>query len=188
MVTVTASQPGDNGYLPADPVSVTFCVNPVPEISIATENVAVLVLESNYETGNQWYRNSTSLSGETNQQYLVDQTGEYTVQVDIDGCVGESSVFNAVLTNVSPEAEITATLFPNPVHEMLKLQISNLDSRMESEVFVLDINGSMVLRDKMVNVSNVKTIELDVSSLSNGSYFLMIKTGDQVIRERFSKN
>ena len=129
----------------------------------------------------------SALSGEVDQQHLVGETGAYTVEVDIDGCMGVSGEFNAVLTNVDEVNEITTTLFPNPVSERLNIQINNLDRTIDTEVLVIDLNGSILMRDRMIQRGNTKSLELDVTQLSEGNYFLMVQTGDQVIRERFSK-
>ncbi len=186
-VTITASQAGDNRYLPADRVTVTFCVNPLPLISLFEEGTSFLTLQSNYDTGNQWYVNDSHINGANEQQYIVSESGDYMVKVSIGGCTGVSDMFNAVLTHVETEVNKSISLFPNPVHQYLNIELSNINNTGISEVFVINSNGSTVMRKSMNQNSYMNTLIIDVSQLKPGIYYLLIKTGDEVIRKRFSK-
>ena len=69
-------------------------------------------------------------------------------------------------------------LYPNPTHSILNIQT---DKTIE-EVSIIDISG----RTTNVKLSENNTI--DVSNLSSGIYFIVIKTTEGFYREKFIKN
>ncbi len=71
-------------------------------------------------------------------------------------------------------------LFPNPTEE--ELQISS-DIIIDT-IFMIDINGRVLKRIEVSKTSH----SLDVSSLSNGIYFLEIQSGDFISTRKFIKN
>lgn len=58
-------------------------------------------LTSNIATGNQWYKNATPINGATSQDYIVDASGEYTLQIAAtSGCA--SAVSAPVTVTINP--------------------------------------------------------------------------------------
>jgi hypothetical protein len=80
-ISVTAYQDGDEGYLAADPVNQSFCINPLkPEISAAIENGQPILISSS-ASDNQWFINGNLLVGAVNDTLFIEETGTYSVKV-----------------------------------------------------------------------------------------------------------
>jgi hypothetical protein len=70
------------------------------------------------------------------------------------------------------------TLYPNPTHSILNIQT---DKTIE-EVAIIDFCG------RTANVKLAANNTIDVSTFSNGIYFILIKTTEGFFREKFIKN
>jgi hypothetical protein len=187
MVTVTATQSGNRGYLAADPVSISFCVTPLPIISRIAEGSSVVTLQSSYKSGNHWYVDGAIIDGVTGRQYIVEEGGNYTVVVSVDGCVGGSEGYNVVLTSVETQEELATSLYPNPAVNYVNVELSSDNNYGISEISVINANGRTIMTKLPGSGSHMRKLEIDIADLHSGTYFLMIKTGDSLLRKRFSK-
>ena len=73
-----------------------------------------VVLSSSSAAGNQWYKDGSPISGETNQTYAATTAGTYTVVTTIAGCSSAASAGTVVAVNPAPSAasiSATATSF-----------------------------------------------------------------------------
>jgi len=80
---------------------------------------------------------------------------------------------------------ISATLYPNPASQAINL---NLEMEHESEVnlTVFDLTGRVVMQRELgEQPAGHQSIELDLTSLNNGAYFMKIETGNEVQTARF---
>lgn len=71
---------------------------------------------------------------------------------------------------------VTLSIYPNPASSDLTIETEAIIESIE----IFDINGSMV--------QNETTNNFSVASLTNGIYFIHVKTNEGVITERFIKN
>ena len=91
-VTIRASQPGNADFNPAEDVEQTFCANPQkPTVSTPVEGFVTVVLSSSTDEGNQWFSGGNPIPGETSKTVSVMESGIYSVQVTVNGCVSELS-------------------------------------------------------------------------------------------------
>ena len=112
--TVIVSNPGCSGPASAA-VAVTVTALPAtPTISAggATTFCAggSVTLTSSSASGNQWYLNGNAINAATNQQYVANASGNYTVKVTANGCTSAASaatnvIVNAVATTPTINAE-----------------------------------------------------------------------------------
>lgn len=77
---------------------------------------------------------------------------------------------------VNAEVPTKLSVYPNPVSNILKVDIPSDQSR-DNEILLMDITGRMVLKEKNRLVPGVNHFELNISSLKPGVYLL--KTNDQ---------
>ena len=96
----------------------------------------------------------------------------YTIRVTFDPCVS--------LRDLTIEPQIN--IYPNPTSGKFKIQISNLMS--DVEMFITNIHGQEILRDKFVINSPLFTKEIDVSKLPKGVYFINFRNVNFVKTER----
>jgi Uma2 family endonuclease len=74
-------------------------------------------------------------------------------------------------------------IYPNPAKDLLQLEIVN--GLTISEYWIIDQFGKELLKNEVAGDKSIKHI--DVSQLSNGFYFLKIKTDNQEIIKKFIK-
>jgi hypothetical protein len=74
-------------------------------------------------------------------------------------------------------------VFPNPVGELLNVDLSKLQLGGDITLTVLDINGRKIMTNTM---SASSSIQLDVAGLQNGNYILQINSSDYIIGKRFT--
>ncbi len=77
------------------------------------------------------------------------------------------------------------SLYPNPANKILNITIGDVQPNGKSTVSIINSSGAMVRAIK-VNSRN-KIVQLNVSSLTRGTYFIKIISGDKVRNKRFVK-
>ncbi len=156
-----------NSCVSATSNAIVVLVNPLPPIPTITATGNIL--QSSSVSGNQWFLNSVSIGGATNQQYTVQAAGPYTVQVTLNGCNSISSVFNFVATGiVNPSAwNYDVVVFPNPVND--NLYISNRSNR-KLDITIMDITGKVALHYYL----NVTNGSVNMKKLARGTYLVSI--------------
>jgi len=83
------------------------------------------------------------------------------------------------LRNLSLSSEI----FPNPAKNTLRINIPTIEAN--TEITMLNTTGHVMLKEI---INNESEIQLNISSLSNGIYFLKIRSGADFYTGKFIKN
>ncbi|CAN5397420.1 hypothetical protein BH20BAC1_BH20BAC1_01670 [soil metagenome] len=84
-----------------------------------------------------------------------------------------------------PTEVINFSLYPNPVNKILNINIGDIQPNGKSTVAIINSSGAVV-RTIQVNGRN-NIMQLHVSSLAPGIYFIKIINGDKVMNRRFVK-
>ncbi|MFN8308372.1 MAG: YDG domain-containing protein [Chitinophagales bacterium] len=105
-------------------------------------------------------------------------------QIDIDGHFEYSHIASAA---VNSETATTVSLFPNPAHQQLQVNIY-IGEPSVAVMKVVNVLGAEVLSNKQNLAAGANNISLSVSDLPSGSYLLFINTGTQVIERKFVKS
>lgn len=98
-------------------------------------------------------------------------------QVDADGRYNYSSIVQVQFSRT-----LTYGLYPNPTKGALYLSLNG--DHKTVEVIITDVSGKNVLR-KILNPTN--TIQMNLSHLPNGSYFIKVQNGAAVWSAKFLK-
>ncbi len=88
------------------------------------------------------------------------------------------SVFISSTVEINETRMLSLSISPNPTSNELKISISN---NSESEIIVVDLQG----KEKIKLNTKESFIKLDVSSLENGIYLMVVKNADTVYQEKF---
>ena len=120
----------------------------------------------------QWFLNGDSIDGDPNRAWVIMKDslvdGIYTVAVSNDNCTKISPDYIWTANTVNEIVSGIVTAFPNPTTGIIKLQTTGQEQ--VKSVSVLDVNGRIV----HVN-TQVKSTQIDISSLDSGMYFMKIE-------------
>jgi len=102
---------------------------------------------------------------ETNCTFSTQKTFWYYKDIDLDPClISEPRLAN----------ETTIEIYPNPVSNILSLQMSNESS---SSIKLYDMNGQLVFEE--INLPEINSMQIDVSNYNSGIYILVVNNGSE---------
>lgn len=140
-------------------------------------------LISNYESGNQWYLNGVILEGENGKELVATESGLYTLEVNISGCISTTDR-QFVVTNLENSIERTIRVYPNPANDKFKLEV---DSAEPVRARLFNTMGIEVKGVEMTGSALIKQTEFDLSNQSNGMYILHVQKGGRVHQVKIIK-
>lgn len=118
---------------------------------------------------------NTAITGATSRSFTPSSSGEYAVEVGVNGCVDTSEcVVVDIANSLRDELRLTLTASPNPTAGQLQLELGQ--TFLQSSVEVYSLQGQKVLANEANNSSR---LTLDLSSLSSGMYIINVKAGDK---------
>ena len=183
-VSITAIQGGNVGYLPADPVNQSFCINPhKPEIGAAFDKDQSILISSS-EDDNQWFFNGQPIANAINDTIYTEETGHYSVQVETDQCLSEvSDELFIELTGLNFNELININTYPNPTDGIVTFSLPEQTKGNLLKLSLLDLSGRYILRLVDLPQTTNKT-SIDLSYLEPGvyTYILLNTTSDRVYR------
>lgn len=101
----------------------------------------------------------------------------------IDFKVNENEIVNGVSEWVG---ENGLQVFPNPTSAQISLSI-NSSTTFEANLSLTSVTGSLVLAQPENIVTGQQVVNMDLSDLAEGVYFLQLTTGNEVISRRIVK-
>jgi hypothetical protein len=128
-----------------------------------------------------------SPGGQTTQTIMGLLPGDYSVCItNAGGCTTCDSINISLATAVNNQDLLnTIYIFPNPVTHFLKLKIES-NGALKTEVSITNILGLKTFTKKL-EVQSFYEEEISVEHLPIGIYYLVIKTNEQVLTKKFSK-
>ncbi len=160
-------------------VTLDLTINPLPDNNV-TQSGSLLTADQAGATY-QWLDcndNDATINGETNQSYTPTPiTGDYAVEVTLNGCVDTSACLLVDYTGLSDLYVDILSLYPNPTSDVLTISGLNEVNGL-SKMEITSTTGKVVMI-----IEELKE-ELDVSELPTGVYFLNIvhQKGIETIR------
>ena len=126
----------------------------------------------------QWLdcdNNDAEINGETNQSYTPTVTGNYSVEVTLNGCVDTSACMLVDFTGIN-EIESLISVHPNPTKDEVTLSIG---AELLGIGFVVTDNaGRIVLTDTFESTEQ----NVNLSVFENGVYFIRTDKKSQPVR------
>jgi hypothetical protein len=175
------SQAGNDEYMPAPDKEFSFCVfPPVPTITVDIGNDPSPKLTSSASTNNQWQLNGEDVAGATNQEFLPEFDGVYTVKVDYSGCARTSAPTGHVIAATPEEEQVS--LFPNPAID--KLIITFPENSKNHTLSMTDMQGRIA---SPVVTFQGNSAELDVQGIAEGIYFVRVVHDGGVFQKKILK-
>jgi hypothetical protein len=125
--------------------------------------------------------NNAIVSGETNQTYTPEITGNYAVEVTMNGCVDTSDCFLVDYTGIEEFKSSLVNIYPNPSSDNFK--IIGIEKLKNVKTFeITSITGARVAK------RDVYSSVIDISSLDKGIYLFIISHENGIEKIRFIKD
>ena len=103
-----------------------------------------------------------------------------------NGCTGIDSTLIAVVLCAGINDGFNDSriiVYPNPTSGILTINLGSISKSIE--VSVMELNGALVKSEKY---SNSKNVRMDISNLSNGMYFVTVKSDNELKQVKIVKN
>jgi len=182
-VTITANQPGNSLFFPAEPVANTFCIKPAKPTIELQSSFPVSVLSSSASAGIQWFRNGTPIEGETAPTLSTTESGLYAVVSTIEGCTSElSDNYDLLVTALETSMNSKLKVYPTITEDQLTIHLQYESSSTKKFTIYNPMGVGMIQKS-----TNSKSTELSVKELPNGIYFLVMRDGSGTAVVRFIK-
>ncbi|MDH7448320.1 Ig-like domain-containing protein [Aquimarina sp. 2201CG14-23] len=145
-------------------VSAIVADNPEQPVISVPDNQN-LTIDSEYASY-QWYFNDEPIADTNQAQYLPDQVGTYRVEVfNETGCNTISEEFSVDLSQLnSSQGTSIFKYYPNPTKDILRIDGLTIN---EKDIRIVNASGQII-------IESIITPEVDLSSLSNGLYIILI--------------
>lgn len=161
-----------------DSIEQSVVIAKFPEKPVIADSGGYLYSSAPY--GNQWYFNGKLLLGDTSRTIVPLRTGYYTVRVTTaPGCVSEFSDPYYFVSGVGEETE-SITIYPNPSSGIVVISTDSEDGI--SQIIVRDLLGNEL--ERLTYSDPVKNKVLDLSNISNGTYYIEVSFGRNKLIER----
>lgn len=145
-----------------------------------------VVLNANISAGlgYQWYKNNIIIVGATSASYTATTAGTYKCNVTklATGCSKFSKNIKVIINCREGEATNSEgiSLFPNPTSATINVEMFFDGSKI---IQLVDISGNVIY----TNTTENNTLDIDVSNLAAGVYFIIVENNDNLMYEQFVK-
>ncbi len=152
---------------------------PTPVISQSGDT-----LKSNVDYGNLWYRNDTLVTDAYSNIFVAKTRGDYYSIVYDYGCYSEkSNVIHLIPTGTTTiPCDDDIQLFPNPATNSFNLVFPTNNQSYVLTLF--DDQGKIIRKQK----ASDHIVQINISDLIRGSYFIQIVSENQVTTRKIVKN
>ena len=153
----------------------------ITPVDVTTTNNWAMITANATGMTYQWIdcSDNSIISGETGRYFIATVNGSYKVAITDGSCNDTSDC--VTLTNVGIDEgslNTVVSLYPNPTNGIVNLTMA--DNAGKVQINVLDISGKSYIDMN----SKSKNIEIDLSDLESGVYFVRVNsdTGQKMIR------
>ena len=164
---------------PSGSVDVIINSIPTPQIKVNGKN-----LESNSESGNQWYDANGIISGANLSVFTPTKDGNYYVIVTKNDCDSKSSnIIHFIYSGINEvNSDSSFNLYPNPSNGNFNIEING--SGNESYILtILNIVGKEVFKENIKSNNNKSIHNINLSTISNGMYYIRLLNEDKELRK-----
>lgn len=163
----------------------TVNIPPAPTIS---PNGDILTASSG--SSYQWLLNDSVITGATTMTYVATQSGDYSVIVTKNGCTDTSETHTYISTIGIHETVINSSniaLYPNPANNQITLMVNGIKLKESLQVEVHNELGQLVKTGTLTaNTTNAKA-SIEISTLPQGAYFVILKNSTTFVNKKFIK-
>lgn len=103
--------------------------------------------------------------------YFSGTTGTYRLDV---------SVIQMLTTSINEIDKLNINIYPNPASELINFKLNQTDCKI-NKIEIFDVTGHLVK-----NLANSENTVIDISSLSNGIYFVSVSTDKGTVKAKIN--
>jgi hypothetical protein len=143
-----------------------------------------LSLKSSIADGNQWYLNNRPIPGAVGQTYTPTESGNYSVQVQQQGCVSDMSVaYTFAFQADGRELKQELVASPNPSSGVFKI---HFETSQQEDLYldVTDMLGHLIYTRKVEQFNGFYEATIDLSGRASGVYLLRVRFGEQAYTQK----
>ena len=175
-----------------DSITQSFTVEPQPEAAfIFMEENGAFTFQNNSLNADSyiWDFGDGNTDTGTDPTHTYSQSDTYTITLSAyselcDETVTFEQTVNVVITNTQDlNLDFKVNIFPNPNDGLFNLTIESLESN-DYEINLYDLNGRQLNYFSLNNISGTTNQLFDLTHLSDGIYFVKIKTQTGVLVEK----
>lgn len=124
------------------------------------------------------------ITGATNQDYMVTETGDYAVVVTENGCSDTSACANVTITGIEQALDETSDLFlyPNPADDHISIMMNSDLGKTQISLF-----NSVGEEVRVISNWNTTGVELSLAGLPKGIYLINAVDDNSTETLRFIK-
>jgi len=148
----------------------TSAINPVtvPHASISVNNNILTI--SPPAQSYQWFLNSVSIPGATQNFYTATQNGLYFAKVTYaTGCITYTDTVDIIINGLHDATLEKVHVYPIPAKEMI--HVDGIDGDFHFDIY--DLTG------RLISKGQSSTNDISIAELMVGTYFLRIEKGDR---------
>ncbi|WKZ77198.1 MAG: T9SS type A sorting domain-containing protein [Candidatus Kapaibacterium sp.] len=159
-------------------------VNPTPDRPSIKRMGDTLTAVSTQAQAYQWYLDGTAIAGATEQQLLVQKTGDYRVEIsDNNVCKALSDAYPVRLTDVAEDDVVAGyradvVVFPNPTSGAFTIESKSIEAGNVHIELVNNIGEVVLSLDAVANGGHFKS-NVEMGTLATGVYNVVITSGSQ---------
>ncbi len=131
----------------------------------------------------QWINcvDNVPVSGATNKVFIPTIDGTYAVEISKLGCTELSDCYDVTVLGLEDSDKFNVSIYPNPVTK--QVTIKNALTK-ELEIKIINTLGQELIQ----TTGSAPTIQIDVRSLSNGVYFMLMNDQKNEFMKRIVKS
>ena len=131
----------------------------------------------------QWINceNNTPVSGATSRIFIPENDGRYAVEISKLGCTELSDCYDVTVLGLDDSDKFQVSIYPNPVSEQLIIT-----NALNKDLSIKLINS--LGQELYQTYSSDPIIQIDVRSLSNGVYFILMINEEYEFMKRIVKS
>jgi len=131
----------------------------------------------------QWVdcnNSNAPISGATNQSFTPSVSGNYAVEINLNGCTETSSCTQVTIgggtSSITENDLSTLSLIPNPASTITTIVGLSVGQSLK----VIDITGKVVFQ----TIVNSSTLDFDVTTIENGIYIIQVEQNGAVAQKK----
>lgn len=125
---------------------------------------------------------TTSISDYTYNDLTAVQGITYYYRLRQIDYTGNAEYSNIVSAKLNGEATADVVLYPNPVKDILTVNLINMKGKLVASVY--NALGQIVISNDFVNDANIYQHTIDLAALANGNYTIVVKANNDIITKK----